>query len=86
MVITSSVAAVRSEHPSGPRHQGGPPYTFTEEDWNEDSVATVEKEGTAAPGQEKYRASKVRVRFFILTAMTRLTYSSTDLGREGRLG
>ncbi len=58
MVITSSVAAVMSPSPSGPNHSAGPPYTFTESDWNEHSHAVVEKEGNSAPGGDKYRASK----------------------------
>ena len=32
--------------------------SYTEADWNEDSVKTVEKDGVDAPASEKYRASK----------------------------
>lgn len=58
MVITSSVAAIISPEPTGPRHAGGAPYTFTEEDWNEYSPKVVEEQGKDAPGGDKYRASK----------------------------
>lgn len=58
MVITSSVAAIISPSPSGTHHSSGPPYTFTEIDWNEYSPQIVEKDGNKAPGGDKYRASK----------------------------
>lgn len=48
--------------PKGERHQGGAPYTFTEEDWNDYSPGVVEKQGKDAPGGDKYRASKVSQR------------------------
>jgi hypothetical protein len=57
MVITSSVAAILSPSPSGAKHSG-PPYTFTESDWNDHSTNVVEKEGNDASGADKYRASK----------------------------
>ncbi|KAL0956958.1 hypothetical protein HGRIS_003059 [Hohenbuehelia grisea] len=50
VVITSSCAAVR--------HEDTKPILFTEEDWNEQSILIVEKEGRAAPNIIKYRASK----------------------------
>lgn len=58
VVITSSVAAIIVPEPTGPRHAGGAPYTFTEEDWNDYSPGVIEKEGADAPGGDKYRASK----------------------------
>lgn len=61
LVITSSVAAVIVPEPTGPRHQNGAPYTFTEEDWNEYSPGVIEREGHEAPGADKYRASKVGI-------------------------
>ena len=50
IVITSSCAAVLT-----PARQPG---LFSEEDWNEASIAAVESQGRAAPNAEKYRASK----------------------------
>jgi len=50
VVITSSVAAITS-----PKDK---PYIFTEDDWNTYSPALIEKEGRAANGSQKYRASK----------------------------
>jgi len=58
IVVTSSVAAVMSPEPKGPRHQGGPPYTFTEEDWNDYSPGVCQEKGNDAPPPDMYRASK----------------------------
>ncbi|WRT70961.1 uncharacterized protein IL334_007960 [Kwoniella shivajii] len=38
---------------------GGPPTRYNEEDWNEVDLIRCEKEGVEAPGDSKYRASKV---------------------------
>ncbi|KAH6883771.1 D-lactaldehyde dehydrogenase [Coprinopsis sp. MPI-PUGE-AT-0042] len=54
VVVTSSLAAVASY--SDPQ---GPSGDFTEEDWNETSVKTVEEKGIEAGVMEVYSASKV---------------------------
>lgn len=58
MIITSSVAAIMEPKPSGARHAGGPPYHFTEEDWNNASIREIEEKKDAASGPDKYKASK----------------------------
>ncbi|KAL0958148.1 hypothetical protein HGRIS_000315 [Hohenbuehelia grisea] len=50
VVITSSSAAVLHIEPH--------PMVFTDEDWNEQAIQIVEKEGRLAPNMAKYRASK----------------------------
>ncbi|RSH76694.1 methylglyoxal reductase (NADPH-dependent) gre2 [Apiotrichum porosum] len=50
VVITSSVAAIRSGAPS--------PAVYTEKDWNEQSTENVKKLGSAANPSDKYQASK----------------------------
>jgi nucleoside-diphosphate-sugar epimerase len=50
IVITSSVAAVRSYLPHD--------KVFTEADFNEQAIEVVEKEGKKANGIDKYSASK----------------------------
>ncbi|KAH8826045.1 hypothetical protein DL96DRAFT_1607040 [Flagelloscypha sp. PMI_526] len=50
VVVTSSCASVMSVHPE--------PRDFTEEDWNEQAIETVKKEGKNANQMAKYRASK----------------------------
>jgi hypothetical protein len=50
IVITSSVAAVMADLPE--------PKLFTADDWNEQAIQAVEKEGKAASGFHKYCASK----------------------------
>jgi len=50
IVITSSTAAVL--------HPNVGPKIYTEADWNEGSIKTVEALGVEAPQMEKYRASK----------------------------
>lgn len=47
----SSIAAVRSSHP--------PPYTFTENDWNDFAEKMCEAKGKETPGIIIYAASKV---------------------------
>lgn len=58
LIITSSVAAIIEPEPKGERHAGGPPYRFTEEDWNTYSPEVIKEKGADAPGSDKYRASK----------------------------
>ncbi|KAL0948587.1 hypothetical protein HGRIS_011146 [Hohenbuehelia grisea] len=50
VVITSSCASVLRVDPK--------PIVFTEDDWNDQSIQVVEKDGRAAPNIAKYRASK----------------------------
>jgi hypothetical protein len=50
IVITSSVAAVRTDLPE--------PKLFTANDWNEQCLRAVKKDGKAASGPLKYDASK----------------------------
>ena len=50
IVITSSVAAVVTPSPN--------PSTFSEEDWNEDSIVEIKEKGKDASAIAKYRASK----------------------------
>ena len=50
IVITSSVAAVVTPSPN--------PSTFSEEDWNEDSIVEIKEKGKDASPIAKYRASK----------------------------
>ena len=50
IVVTSSCAAVLTPLPD--------PHVFSEEDWNDASVAEVEEKGRAATAIAKYRASK----------------------------
>ncbi|KAI0681948.1 NAD(P)-binding protein [Cerioporus squamosus] len=50
IVITSSTAAVLTPYPD--------PRTFSEEDWNEASIAEVKEKGKDATAIAKYRASK----------------------------
>ncbi|KAI0653474.1 NAD(P)-binding protein [Cubamyces menziesii] len=51
VVITGSTAAMASTF--------APARTYTEVDWNDSAVETVEREGKAAPGAIKYDASKM---------------------------
>ncbi|KAH7394167.1 putative NAD dependent epimerase/dehydratase [Phaeosphaeria sp. MPI-PUGE-AT-0046c] len=51
VVVMSSIAAVRSSHP--------PPYTFTENDWNDFAEKMCEAKGKETPGIIIYAASKV---------------------------
>ncbi|KAI9057815.1 NAD(P)-binding protein [Trametes sanguinea] len=51
VVVVSSVKACSSDHDV-------PPRTYTEEDWNDDAVRTVEAQGRSAPLEIKYDASK----------------------------
>lgn len=53
VVITSSVQSIIE-----PKTADQTPYTFTEIDWNDDSVRAVETQGTKASGFDKYSASK----------------------------
>lgn len=50
VVITSSVAAIVRDEPT--------PVTFTENDWNQQSLDLVNELGEKAPNMAKYRASK----------------------------
>jgi len=50
IVITSSGAAIIRESPT--------PITFSELDWNEQSLEIVREKGREAPNPMKYRASK----------------------------
>ncbi|KAI5992204.1 hypothetical protein EDD15DRAFT_2272940 [Pisolithus albus] len=50
IVITSSVAAILRDEPT--------PVTFTENDWNQQSLDLVNELGEKAPNMVKYRASK----------------------------
>ncbi|KAL5521236.1 hypothetical protein ACEPAG_9159 [Sanghuangporus baumii] len=49
IVVTSSVASIVNPDSSG---------LVDESSWNESSVTLIKEKGSAAPGQEKYRASK----------------------------
>ena len=52
IVITSSIGAVvKPGSPAG--------TTYTDEDWNDIAVKTVEEQGSESPGIYKYWASKV---------------------------
>ncbi|KAF8847321.1 NAD(P)-binding protein [Acephala macrosclerotiorum] len=51
VVLTSSIAAVVSTKE--------PPYIFTEKDWNNESLAEIERLGKETPGPHIYRGSKV---------------------------
>lgn len=50
VVVTSSIGAVIGAQ--------APPYTYTEADWNETSLAEVKRLGKDTPGGHIYRASK----------------------------
>lgn len=51
VVVMSSIASVKSS--------AQPPYTFTEEDWNDFAENMCEAKGTETPGPVIYSASKV---------------------------
>ncbi|CZR61343.1 related to V.vinifera dihydroflavonol 4-reductase [Phialocephala subalpina] len=51
VVLTSSIAAIMSTKE--------PPYIFTEKDWNNESLAEIERLGKETPGSHIYRGSKV---------------------------
>ncbi|WVQ68084.1 uncharacterized protein L199_006290 [Kwoniella botswanensis] len=52
VVITSSVASIMS------LESRKPPVVYTEEDWNQDSISHVEKNGVKSSGAMAYQASK----------------------------
>ncbi|TFK45170.1 NAD(P)-binding protein, partial [Heliocybe sulcata] len=52
VVVTSSLAAIAQPHPEDPN------YIYTETDWNDAAMQTVEKEGKNANGRVAYQASK----------------------------
>ncbi|KAF8326995.1 uncharacterized protein EI90DRAFT_3156366 [Cantharellus anzutake] len=53
IVITSSIASILES-------KDVPSYTFTEDDWNSKSEGIIEREGTNAPGEQKYATSKTK--------------------------
>lgn len=76
VVVTSSGAAILRDSPT--------PSTFSELDWNEQSLEIVKEKGREAPNMMKYRASKTLAEKGMVTAglyrESKLTYHCSCLG------